>query len=76
MFSIEEKRKIADAIEKVLLEINHPEMPKDKPMFNIHIDGKESWSWADIYPNWMYDKEKPATTTFWNENSREILKEE
>ena len=31
MFDIKEKQKIAAAIEKVLLEINHPEMPDEKP---------------------------------------------
>lgn len=72
MFSIKEKQKIAAAIEKVLLEIDHPEMPKEKPKFKLHVDGKESWSWADIEPNWTYE-DRPATTTHWNENARDIL---
>jgi len=74
MFSIEEKRKISEAVEKLLLEIDHPEMPKEKPKFRLHVDGKEPWSWADIEPNWIYcDKNKP-TTTNWNENSRWYMK--
>ena len=46
MFSKEEKQKIAKAVEDILLEINHPEMPKEKPRFHLHVDGKESWSWG------------------------------
>ena len=74
MFSAAEKRKIAEVIEKTLLELNHPEMPKEKPSFKIHIDGKESWSWADIEPNWVFDdgiKEKGVNP--FNEKAREIL---
>jgi len=51
MFSKEEKQLIAGAIEGVLLSLNHPEMPKSKPNFKLHVDGKEDWSWADIEPN-------------------------
>ena len=60
MFSKQEKITIADGIEKILLNLNHPEMPKEKPMFKIHIDGKENWSWADIEPNWTYEKKNQA----------------
>lgn len=72
MFSMAEKRKIAEEIEKLLLSFNHPEMPDKKPDFKIHIDGKESWSWADIEPNWKYDDQKPGINP-WNEMAREIL---
>ena len=70
MFSLEEKKKIAAAIENVLLEIDHPEMPKEKPEFKLHVDGKESWSWADIVPNWKFGEENKPTTSHWNENAR------
>jgi len=50
MFSAKEKQMIAAAVEKVLLEIDHPEMPKERPSFKLHVDGKEMWSWADIEP--------------------------
>ena len=73
MFSIAEKKKISRAVEKVLLEINHPEMPKKKPKFKLHVDGKETWSWADIEPNWTYDGNKKPTTTAWNEKPRDFL---
>jgi len=72
MFSVEEKKKIAEAIEKLLLDLNHPEMPKDKPTFKLHVDGKESWSWADIEPNWVYEIKKPSVNP-WNEVAREKM---
>ncbi len=70
MFSVEEKKKIADVIEKTLLEFNHPEMPKEKPKFKIHIDGKEKWSWADIEPNWVFEDGKKMDVNPFNENVR------
>ena len=76
MFSVEEKQKIADVIEKTLLELNHPEMPKEKPEFTLHIDGKEKWSWADIRPNWTYTKDNPPGINPFNEKSRDIHKAE
>ena len=76
MFSVEEKRTIASRIEELLLSFNHPEMPKEKPFFKIHIDGKEAWSYADIQPNWTYDESNPPEVNPWNENARELLKEE
>ncbi len=66
MFSKKEKEKIATVIEKLLLELNHPEMPKEKPKFKLHVDGKENWSWADIEPNWVYENKEPRVNP-WNE---------
>lgn len=57
MFSVQEKQHIAKELEKILLELKHPEMPNEKPNFTLHIDGKASWSWADIKPNWTIDME-------------------
>ena len=56
MFSAEEKQIIAREVEKVLLAFNHPEMPKEKPNFSLHVDGKEDWSWADIEHNHKFAK--------------------
>ena len=70
---MEEKKKIASVIEKTLLELNHPEMPKEKPSFTIHVDGKESWSWADIKPNWTFENNPPGVNT-WNEIARDVMK--
>lgn len=73
MFSLKEKQLIAAGIEKILLALDHPEMPEEKPDFQLHVNGKESWSWADIKPNWTYSTENPPETTKWNEKSREIM---
>lgn len=73
MFSLEEKKKIAEVVERVLLEIDHPEMPKEKPDFKLHVKGKEDWSWADIDPNW-YFLVSPPKTSDWNENARQLLR--
>lgn len=62
MFSMAEKKKIAAAVEKVLLEIAHPEMPAERPSFKLHVEGKEDWSWADIEPNWKYENGGATTT--------------
>ena len=59
MFSVAEKMKLSKEIEKLLLSLNHPEMPKERPSFSLHVDGKESWSWADINPNWTFENKKP-----------------
>jgi len=65
MFSIEQKRLIAATVEKCILDLHHPEMPSVKPRFHLHIDGAESWSWADIEPNWKYDDaHKPSVNPF------------
>ncbi len=72
MFSVKEKQHIAAVIEKTILELKHPEMPTEKPKFKIHIDGAEDWSFADIEPNWTYDKDnKPGVNPF-NEVLREV----
>ena len=68
MFSLKQKQQIAAGIEKILLEINHPEMPKEKPVFKLHVEGKESWSWADIEPNWIYQEGyRTPDVNQWNE---------
>lgn len=73
MFSQTEKQKIATEIERLLLSLNHPEMPKERPNFHLHVDGAESWSWADIKPNWTFGG-TPPTVNPWNEIAREKLK--
>lgn len=51
MFSVKQKRDIADAIQQILRETNHPELPKGEITFALHVDGAESWSWAEIKNN-------------------------
>ena len=73
MFSMAEKQMIADKIEKILLEVAHPEMPTEKPDFKLHVNGKAEWSWADIEPNWKFNKDNPPGVNPFNEVSREVL---
>jgi hypothetical protein len=76
MFSAEEKKGIAKVVEDYLLSLNHPEMPKEKPDFHLHVDGKQSWSWADIRPNWHFSEDNPPTVNPWNEHNNKTIKGE
>ena len=52
MFSVRQKREIADKIQNILKETKHQELPEGEIKFSIHIKGAaESWSWADIQNN-------------------------
>jgi hypothetical protein len=51
MFSIKQKREIADKVQQILRETNHPELPEGEIAFALHVAGAESWSWADIRNN-------------------------
>ncbi len=51
MFSNQQKRNIADAVQKILRNTGHPELPAGDIQFLLHVDGAESWSWADIRNN-------------------------
>ena len=64
MFSIAQKRAIADAVQKILRDTNHPELPEGEIPFRLHVDGAEPWSWADIANNGAVSE--PAVNP-WNE---------
>ena len=51
MFSVRQKREIADAVQRVLRATNHPELPDGEIRFHLHVYGAEAWSWADIKNN-------------------------
>ncbi len=51
MFSLKEKQLIAHKLEELLLSLNHPEMPKEKPLFILNVSGLKD-SWCEITPNW------------------------
>ena len=51
MFSLRQKREIADAVQKILRDTGHPELPPGEIVFQLHVDGAESWSWSDIRNN-------------------------
>ncbi len=74
MFSLKEKQYIASRIEKILLELNHPELPRKQLEFHLHVEGREAWSWADIKPNWTFDIDNPPKVNPFNEVARDVLK--
>lgn len=51
MFSVTQKRAIADGIQKLLRDTEHPELPDGEIEFSIRVKGEQSWSWADIQNN-------------------------
>ena len=51
MFSVAQKRAIADGIQKLLRDTNHPELPEGEIHFHIRVSGAQGWSWADIQNN-------------------------
>lgn len=51
MFSVAQKRHIADAVQQILRATGHPELPDGEISFALHVDGAEAWSWADIVNN-------------------------
>ena len=51
MFSIRQKREIADAVQTILRKTNHSELPDGEISFHLHVSGKAGWSWADIKNN-------------------------
>ena len=64
MFSVRQKREIADAVQRILRATNHPELPTGEIQFHLHVDGAESWSWADIKNN---EAVQQASVNPWNE---------
>lgn len=74
MFSTKEKQQIAKEIEELLLKLDHPEMPKEKPIFTLYVNGKENWSWAKIEPNHVFSDENKPGFNQWNETAREVMK--
>ena len=69
MFSIDQKRKISDAVQKILKGTNHPELSKGEIKFHLHVEGAESWSWADIKNN---ESVPNPVTTNWNEKQHKM----
>jgi len=53
MFSIRQKREIADAVHKILRATDHPELPAhpQEIQFELRVAGQEPWSWAIIRNN-------------------------
>jgi hypothetical protein len=51
MFSVQQKRDISEAVQKILRATKHPELPSGEIRFLLHVEGAENWSWADIRNN-------------------------
>lgn len=51
MFSVQQKRSIADAVQRVLRATNHPELSLDEIKFRLIVEGAEPWSFANIENN-------------------------
>ena len=68
MFSVSQKRDIADKVQTILRETQHPELPEGEIKFDLHVFGAESWSYADIQNNSAV--ETPSVNP-WNEQQDE-----
>lgn len=51
MFSVKQKRRIAEEVQRILRETQHPELPPGEIPFLLHVDGATPMSWADIRNN-------------------------
>jgi len=51
MFSVQQKRDISTKVQEILRATNHSELPEGEIDFQLHVNGAESWSWADIKNN-------------------------
>ena len=64
MFSVQQKREISEAVQKILRDTKHPELPEGEIQFELHVDGAQNWSWADIKNNGAI---KDPNVNPWNE---------
>ena len=51
MFSVRQRREISESVQAIIRTTDHPELPDGEISFYLHVDGAESWSWADIRNN-------------------------
>ncbi len=51
MFSVQQKRDIADAVQRILRATGHPELPAWEIAFVLKVRGAEAWSFAEIQNN-------------------------
>ena len=69
MFSARQKREISEKLQQILRDTNHPELPEGEIYFDLHVYGKEFWSWADIKNN---EAVKNPSINPWNEQQDEV----
>jgi hypothetical protein len=72
VFSVKQKREISEKVQKVLRETNHPELPEGEISFHLHVEGAESWSWADIKNNGIVPN---PDVNPWNEEQKKRMRE-
>lgn len=51
MFSVRQKREIAEKVQAILRDTGHAELPEGEIQFKLHVNGLENWSYADIENN-------------------------
>lgn len=70
MFSVRQKREIADAVQKILRATNHPELPIGEIDFELRVDGEDRrLSWAVIRNNGAVPK--PGVN--WHNEKQDLL---
>ena len=65
MFSVRQKRLIAEQVQKILRDTNHPELPEGEIQFSLSVQGKADWSYASISNNGHV---KVPEVNEWNES--------
>lgn len=51
MFSVRQKREIAEAVQQILRATNHPELPTGEIRFILGVHGAQAWSYTCIKNN-------------------------
>ena len=68
MFSVKQKREIAEAVQEILRKTNHPELPAGEIRFKLRVEGAQDWSWAEILNNGAVTA---PSVNLWNEMQAE-----
>ncbi len=68
MFSMKQKQEISRAVQEILRDTNHIELPHDGEItFTLRVEGDQEWSWAVIKNNGQFTDDNPVTINAWNE---------
>lgn len=51
MFSVAQKRSISEAVQQILRNTQHPELPEGEIQFTLNVMGTKAWSYAIIENN-------------------------
>jgi len=63
MLSPKTKHMIAEKVQQILKDIRDSELPEGEISFLLHVDGTESWSWANIHNNGVDVQKVPISLT-------------